>query len=192
MKYYTLERDPVIEWGASGAPNIPPEVGFLEGALIRVPLPVPVVVPVNHPLDSPPKAYVPGRVPAVQNVLAEVLRDAGADNFEAFPARLTNRAVDAQWDDYVAFNVVGLVDAVDMAQSRSATLIGGGGAGEPPPLVAFDRVVLRAGRTRGLRMFRVPESPTLWFVDAGVVRYLRANRPPGGWGLTVQPVDVVP
>jgi hypothetical protein len=186
-RYFLLEKHPEIEWGAVGNPTLPSDVSFLRGAWITRPMPTPVVVTVDHPAMDPPKGLVAGPVPVVQRALLDLLLRVGGDNVQTFAARLENPSANLRWDDYAAVNVIGLVDAVDMAQSVFATLLGGGVV---PPLVDFDRIVLRADRTHGLRMFRVPQSPALWFVDGEIVQSLRDNRPATGWGIAVRPVEV--
>ncbi len=188
-KYYLLQSDPEVAWGASGAPPaLPRDARFLRGRLIRGAVPNPLVVEVDHPVSSPPRGIIEGVVPLVERTLVQLLRAAGADNFQEYAARLVNPQADLSWEHFVAVNVVGIADAVDMERSVYATLIGGGVV---PPLVDFDAIVLRRRQTLGLRMFRVAQCPRLWFVDEGVVQALRANRPAGGWGVAVREVDVV-
>jgi len=187
MRYFILRRDPGIEWGIREHPALPDDASTLSGASITGPTDV-FELEVDHPLDEPPRHMLAADVVVVSDRLAQALRAAGIDNFQSWPAALVNPEIGARWDGYQLFNVLGMVSAVAMGASRFDTIMGGDPA--IPALVDFDAVVLDGRRCLDLRMFRVPESPGLLFIDEGVVDALRAQRPPEGWGVTVQEVEV--
>lgn len=188
MRYFLLRRDPSIEWGVVDHPDLPDDTSLLRGASLDVALPEPFIFAVDHPLDEPPLHLLDGDLPVVSARLLDALRSSGADNFQSWPAVLENRDLNARWEGYHLINVIGMVSAVRRGESPHEVIMEGDEV--VPALVDFDEVVLDGRRALDLRMFRVPESPGLWFIDEGVVEALRALRPPEGWGITVQEVEV--
>lgn len=143
---------------------------------------------VDHPPEEPPKSLLTGGILVMSRPLLDFLLSLGVDNLQSWPTRLVNPDTALAWEGYALVNVIGMVSAVAMGSSRYDTLIGGDPA--IPPLVDFDELVLRGDRCADLRMFRVPESPWLLFIDEVVADALFAQRPPGGWGLNLREVEV--
>lgn len=189
MRYYLLEGDHESEWEVLGSPPLPDGAQFLRGRPITVPMVEPVTAQVDHPAGEPPRALLEGVVPFFRADLLAVLLAQGATNLQSWRARLENRALGLVWNDYFAVNVVAMVDAVAMDRSRYDVWMGGGDV--VPPLVEFAEVVLDARRIAGLRMFRVPQSPSLLFIDESLLDAIDASRPPGGWGVFATGVDTI-
>lgn len=187
MRYFILRRDPEIEWGVRGHIALPDGETVLAGRVISGPAGT-FVATVDHPAEEPPLHLLGGDVLLLSQQIIHGFLAAGVDNFQSWPARLENPDLGLAWDGYALFNALGMVAAVDMATSRFDTLMFGDP--EVPSLVDFEEVVLVGARCADLRMFRVPESPSLLFIDEVVVHVLREQRPPGGWGITVQEVRV--
>lgn len=188
MRYFILRRDPSIEWGALDHPDLPDDASLLRGASLDVAFPEPFVLTVDHPPEEPPLHLLGDELPVVSERFVSALIASGVDNFDSWPVALENPEVGMRWGGYQAINVIGMVAAVRLDASPHTVILGA----DPvvPALVDFEAVVLDGRRTLDLRMFRVPESPGLWFIDEGVVEALRARRPPEGWGITVQEVEV--
>ena len=57
-------------------------------------------------------------IPIMHDSVVEALTAAGVDNLELFPAVLKDPTTGKEYSDFKAFNVVGLVSAVDLNSSR--------------------------------------------------------------------------
>jgi hypothetical protein len=102
-------------------------------------------------------------VPVMSRRLLEALRACGVENLEAYPVRLQSPRGLVR-EDYLAVNVVGLVDAVDLAQSAHELRRGRprfGGA-----------IVIDVHKTQGLPLFRLPYSPRFIVVNEPIARAL--------------------
>jgi hypothetical protein len=84
--------------------------------------------------------------------LLEVLLATGVGNIDAYDAELVSEDGRVRLQGYKAFNVIGLVAAADMAQSRFAP--------DNPSRsldASFDSLALNSDRIRGLLLFRLAE-----------------------------------
>ncbi len=109
-----------------------------------------------------------------------MLAEAGVDNLDTYPVRITDTETGEVCEDYRAVNVLGLVAAADMDASNWTDPTGRGLAS-----VDFDGVAIDPAKTHGLRMFRMAECVSGVLV-ADVVRV--ALEEAGGFGLRfVQP-----
>ena len=190
MKYYKLDGDIYANFGVTKNPDLHPNAGFLNGRIIPDDLiKPPLAFEVDYPSGHQPEHMLGDSIPIVSNTLLEVLKNAGVDNLQIFPALLINPTTKEQWDNYFAFNVIGMLDAANMDQSKFDEIMEGDD--HVPALVDFEDIVLDRSKTYDLRMFRIIQSPEIIFVRENVIAALSANRPKDGWGLTVEEVDVI-
>jgi len=122
--------------------------------------------------------------PLVRQDLLDTLVAAGVDNLQTFPAEILDPGSGARHTNYQAFNVVGVVSAVDKARSR---VRGTGlspeaedadtGAAEESTIVDvdFENLALDASQARGMLLFRLAESVTAIVVHASVRRRIEAS-----------------
>ncbi len=120
-----------------------------------------------------------------------MLKRAGIDNFQAFPAILVNREENLQWTGYFAFNAIGLIDAANMTHSKGGVLMGGSDYEGMPELIDFDKLVIDPSKVRGAFMFRELRSPDILVLDDKVETYIKKYRPPEGWGITVTKLESI-
>ncbi len=187
MRYFKIQPDPGIEWCVRERAPFPGDEAIQRGVSISGPSGL-YSVEVDHPAENPPLHMFTGGVLIVSHRLLALLQSVGVDNLQWWPARLENPGIGQAWDGYFLLNVVGTVAAVAMGASSYTSLI----AGDPSiaPIVDFDEVVLRGDRCQDLRMFRVPESSWLLFIDEIVANAILAQRPPESWGIQLQEVEV--
>jgi hypothetical protein len=142
---------------------------------------------VLEPPGVSPPHWLGDRIPLVSATLLAALGRAGVDNVQTFPAQLRGAAAGAVWPGYVAFNVVGAVDAADPEASIGAPL-SDGEAG--PKVTEYSELVLSRARTHDLDMFRLADSPSMLLVHDRVMRALSAQAPPQGWGFTAIEIEL--
>lgn len=91
-------------------------------------------------------------VPLMRKDLAAVLQKLGVEGLELFPARLIDPATGRHFDNYLAFNLVGLVSAVGDATCLAGTT----------PLqnmdTDIDSLVIDAEKAGGRLLFRLQEN----------------------------------
>ncbi len=198
MYYYQIEPDIYAELGGvSESPKVPDpgssrgqNIGFQAGRYIKAPVPNPLEFEVDCPGDVP---HLTGaEIPVVSAMFADRLRKAGVDNFQLFPAILRNPETGKEWRDHFAFNVVGVVDPVDMTASKFKTIMDGDDD-SVGALLAFDYLVFSRAKCHDLdlRMFRLHQSEMMMFVIDRVLEKLRAMKPAGGWGFTSTEIPVL-
>ena len=186
--YYKITSDIYSDFGVTRNPTLPPSASFILGARIFDPLPTPMAFEVNYP--DQPRHLVGDSIVVISELLIRALQSIGVDNFEAFPAILRNPTTGAEWTDYWAFNVLGLVAAAH-GSSSADTLIPGNTEGVSTPLLGFRTLILDKKKTRDLSMFRLAESPSTLLVHKRVREALRAKKPQGGWGFSSVEIDCV-
>ena len=158
---------------------------FFRGSPITGAPPTPWIIDLEIDGAEPPH-LLDGRLPVASERLLRVLADAGADNVQTFPAVLRGRG-GAEWREHRVINVIGLVDAADLAAS-SGTVVGEGPDG--PTRMLFDHLVLADAQTRSLPLFRLFHDPAILLVEDRIMRALDAQRPVEGWGFATFEIEV--
>jgi Immunity protein family (Imm11) len=141
------------------------DVDFDEGMHFDGPIPNPLEIeldPYNRKLsDQGPNmpAYFKGRIPVLRDDLLNAMRQAGADNLDAYPVRLIDPDSGTTYDNYKAVNIIGLIAAADMGASTATVHPGG-----PVIDVDFDHLVVDETKTGGALIFRLAESTNVILV----------------------------
>ena len=172
--------------GEGEAPIMPlakgPEFGgrkFLgnwrDGAMIVDPVPQPLVYTLNPKYPGTPKPmYSSKSVPIMRDDVVQALEGAGVDNIQYFDAVLVNPDTGQEYQNYKAYNILGLVACADMAASEfmgtSNSTIGD---------VDFDGLVIDESKTQGLSLFRLAENVSAIIVHKKVKAAIEAARIPG-------------
>jgi len=113
-----------------------------------------------------PADFHSGRLCVMSERMVDVLRDAGVDNLQVFPAQLVDERTGKRWPAAVV-NVVGRVAAADLAESERVNV------GETAPGEAhFARLVVDPEALGGLLMVRLAESPTSLLIHEQVKQRL--------------------
>ena len=167
--YYRLDRDAV-----SG--NVYIERAFTQWASFitgqpltdGLPLPVPFRLDVDLDEDGRPMAprldaYFPEES-LMHKSLVEVIRGAGVDNIQTFPAVLTDSRSGQRTSDYLVINVVGLVSCANLERSEAEPLA---------DVYYFHELVIDPGRVGALLMFRLAESQMETIVHERVAEAIR-------------------
>lgn len=138
---------------------------FITGKRVTPPDPLPLEYVMEVDVDESPVMFpfFP-HVNLMNARLMNVLADAGVDNLQIFPARITDPNTNTTYDDYFAVNVVGLVECADMARSDHAPLA---------DLFFFHKLVIVPDKPKGLPLFRLAESPIDIIVHERVARAIR-------------------
>lgn len=190
VRYYKISESIYNEYGIEEEPRFPGSVSFIRGQRIGGSL-------VKEPLEfycsftenNAPKHFHGYKIPVVSKTFVELLRKEGVDNYQLFEARLLSADRKSIWEGYYAFNVIGLVQCVDMDKSRYTTINAGGGG--MPPLVEFSSIVVDVTRTQGMKLFRPVESPDVILVHEAIVKAMSDDKPDGGWGVSAKKLDTV-
>lgn len=105
-------------------------------------------------------------VPVMSLRLLDQLRATGISNIDAYPVALHNPRTQRTHAGYVAINVVGCVDAVDLSASEHEIR-----RGKPR---FKGSITVDESRTNGLLVFRLPHSPRFIVVTHAVAQALAA------------------
>jgi hypothetical protein len=189
--YQRIQPDNFSDYGVTKNPKLSGDVSFIDGAKIEEPLPKRLIFEVDYPAGEEPPHFLGDVVPVFSDRLVETLREAGVDNFEAFPAVLRNPDTGKEWKNFWAVNTLGLVSWVNLKHSEYDTLMKASPAGVGVPLLGFTTIVLDKKKTRDdLLMFRLAESPSTLLIHDRVFQYLVAHTPPGKWRFDAFDVEV--
>lgn len=190
--YYQFETDNYEDYGVQDNPDLDGKISFIAGRLIKEALPA-LVFEVDFPKDYRLPHFLGDIIPLVSDEVVRLLEAIGIDNFQTFPVTLINPETRQKWEGYSAFNVLGLVKAVDMKKSDADILMGQDQEGTMPALVAFRNIALEESKIRGLLMFRLAESPGELIVHERIFEQFKKNRPKDGeaWGIDFVKIEVV-
>jgi|SRR6185437_4307890 hypothetical protein len=138
-----------------------PGMPWMSGAIVTGEVPNPVVFSADAAYPGELLAMYDDSIPIMREDLLEVLRQAGVDNLQTFPALVTD--LDGRHrTDYKAVNIVGLVSAADMARSTlmetADDLLG----------VDFEGLVIDERLTGGALLFRLAEAANAIVVHRSV------------------------
>ncbi|NVJ18616.1 imm11 family protein [Myxococcus sp. AM010] len=188
MKYYQLSEDDFLDHGITSGPTLPDE-SIMAGKWVEADTLPRLVYEVDTPDDEPCQHFMSGGAVLASERFIQVLRGAGVNNFQCFPALLVNPETQKQRSGYFLFNVLGLIKAADMQKSSFETLMEADAEGVDVSLVSFNNIVLDGTKSRGLHMFRLAESPAVLVIDESVKTALKGNRPEEGWGIVFEELD---
>ena len=93
----------------------------------------------------------------------QVFNDCGVDNIQTLPLQLINKETDEIRDDYIVFNVIGLISCARMDESDSLPLGGG---------LFFRNLSIDPTKTNGQLAFRLKESSMEIVVHKSVAKKL--------------------
>lgn len=158
VRHYVLQGEPGRPLAAGPAVDEP----WTEGARLTRPPAEPLVFTLDRGEGDPGAVYAGGLVPVWSEALVAAMREAGADNLEAFPAVLRDPGSGKEWTGYRAVNVVGCVAGVDFERSGLDRSSIEGLALYP------SWFVLAEPELAWFRLFRLAESPDLVVVDERV------------------------
>ena len=160
-RYYELSEDYHHDHGITAGPKLP-DRSVMAGEAIDGRLLPELRFEINVPDGAPCPHFMTGGTVIASDTLVAVLRSAGVDNFQCFPARLVNPHTGTERPGYQLFNVLGVGD---LPRTGAEALAGG---------------------PDGLHMFRLADRRATLVVDEVVRDALVAGRPPGGWGILLE------
>lgn len=184
--YWMMECYRSLEGGGRSIESWPVVVGagnWLTGERFTAPIAQPIVLYWDPEDESgPPKALYKAGIPMISRRMHKTLLDAGVDNIDTYTVQVRSRTSGEVNDDFVAFNVIGLVRAADMSRSRYDKSV------SPALLaVAFDSVTIDESATAGALLFRLAENVSAIVVHDRIKRTLDSAKlaltfvPPEGW-----------
>lgn len=155
--YWMLEcrRDPERGGRSIEAwPDFPGVPSWVGGVPIEAKLPVPIVLHWDPEDEAgPAQPLYKAGIPMMTRGLHEALIATGVDNLQSFPVEIRSKSTAEVNRDFVAFNVVGLVRAVDWDKTPPRA------PGTPEMFAAgLNGVVLNEAAAHGLLLFRLAEN----------------------------------
>lgn len=188
-KYYQLFEDYFLDYGITGGPTLP-DGSVMAGKIVEPESLPELFYDINVPDDATCPHFMSSDAVIASKKFTDLLHKIGVNNFQQFPVTLINPETGKKRDGYYLFNVIGLVRAADLDKSAYDLLMQGDVEGVDVPLVAFNEITLDHTKLRGLRMFRMAEDPTVLIIDENIKTALISNKPPEGWGIIFEEVDV--
>jgi hypothetical protein len=110
--------------------------------------------------DSPFPTFLREPVPLLSIEVLQVLHSAGVHNLDVYQAELRYSDGKLASDNYVVFNLIGMIKAVDLEKSKFDST-----QRESETCMIFDSVVIDLSKTQKLRMFRMAENVSTILVD---------------------------
>ncbi len=190
QRYHQIEPDHYADYGITQNPRLPDGVSFIEGLKISTRLPTPLKFETNYPAGSVLPHLLGDRIPVFSTTLIRVLKEAGADNLQVFPAVIKNPETGTSWKGFSAVNVLGLFPCAHRKLSDYDTLMRGHTKASISPLLAFNTLILDKNKLPKALLFRLAESPSTLLIHESVNRYLDAHDPPEGWNFDAIEIEV--
>jgi hypothetical protein len=135
----------------------------------------------NPDTDGTKKHLYGATVPLMHKQLLRAVQLLGIDNLDCYSVEIADSVTGEVDRDYVAFNLLGAVQAADLSQSKYA---------DPSGLrridMDFDSLSISPAAARGALMFRLAECVSGLVVHECIKRGLEAK---GGFGLSFVPPD---
>lgn len=138
-------------------------------------VPQPLVYTLDVDYEGDPKAmYGEKAVPVMRDDVIAALASAGVDNIQYFDAVLKDPESGAEYRNYKAFNIVGLVACADMGASQLMGIA-------PPRMgdIDFASLVIDESKTGGALLFRLAENIGAIVVHERVKQAIEAAGIPG-------------
>lgn len=157
---------------ASGPENL--KGNWYLGRAITDAVPQPLVYTLDPDYGGKPKAmYGEKAIPVMRDDVIAALSGAGVDNIQYFDAVLKDPASGAEYRDYKAFNIVGLVACADPASQLMGT--------SPARMGDTDyaALVIDESKTGGALLFRMAENVSAIVVHERVKQAIEAAGIPG-------------
>jgi hypothetical protein len=131
-----------------------PARGWHSGAVLEDPPLAPIMIEAtpHFGYQGPPPDYYDDAISLMSPRLAKVLEEVGVDNVQLFPVVINYRGTGEKYDWY-AFNIVGLVAAVDISNSEIKNP-----GGELLINSSIDGFKVDESKTHGQLMFRLAEN----------------------------------
>ncbi len=188
MGYFNLKENLSYSRSIECTSSLEEEHSFLAGEWLDLKTNEPLIFEVDCPSNEYPGHFFDLNIPVFSSALIEQFRLAGIDNFQIYPVVLVNNEQHV-WNDFFAFNVLGLVDSANMAISTSLEIMPGDIDDGIPELVGFKKIVVDPSKVKGALMFRELRSPDMLIFDDKLVNYLKKNQPPEGWRLKIKKLE---
>lgn len=129
-----------------------PGRSWILGRRFEPPMPEPVRATVKMRKKSVLTELVKVPLPLMSARLHRVLQEAGVSNLDVYRAEIKDEDSGQIHADHLAFNIIGVIAAADLAKSIYVAPDG------PMVSVDFDSLAIDAARARGALMFRLAES----------------------------------
>ncbi|HTR55268.1 MAG TPA: DUF1629 domain-containing protein [Kofleriaceae bacterium] len=168
--YFRLSMD-LVDGNVFVKPVSNKFVSLISGATLPADTPVPFQYAMEVDLDQDGNEQAPRFFPFISPPcimtakFLDVLRGAGVDNIQTFPAILTDSRTGAQCTDYSTVNVIGLVACANVPASDTSPLA---------DVAYFHKLVIDPKRTGGLLLFRLAESQSEIIIHEKVARAIEA------------------
>ena len=155
--YWMLEcqRDPELGGRSiDGWPDLPGVPTWMGGSPITATVVEPIVLTWDpEDEEGPPQSLYKAGIPMMTRALHEALVESGVDNLQVFPIEVRSKKQAQVSRDFLAFNVIGLVRAVDWEKTPPRA------AGTPEMFAAgLNGVTLDEIAAHGLLLFRLAEN----------------------------------
>jgi hypothetical protein len=186
-QYLKIYSDPNSSCGvvemAPEHKNIPElnQLNFLAGEKITTKLPNPLkfIGSVYKPYPIRPSHILEGvGILLVSDDFVTILRNAGVDNIELFPASIEFPKLKKTWTDYYALNVLDLVDILNKEKSSIRTILEGI-PGKTKGMHIIEKMVLDAKKLskKDFKIFRIVQDPLCLIIIQDIITAFIRNLP---------------
>lgn len=169
IMYFQLLVDKAVNYGFARPDNLEPEVSFISGAMISVPVPSPLRFTTDASASDELPAFWDDGVPVMSSKFLALLEGAGVGNLQVFPAIIESKTDATVWGDYFAVNILGLIKTADFDKSVYTEIL--------PGCFDFDVLAIDAKLTNDALLFRMQESASTIIVHKSVMKFVMDNDP---------------
>lgn len=167
--YFQLVVDKAADYGIVRSDNFEPELSFISGAMISVPVSSPMRFTTDASASDALPAFWDDGVPVMSAKFLALLEGAGVGNIQIFPAIIESKTDATIWVDYFAVNILGIIKTADFNRSVYTEIF--------PGCFDFDVLAIDSELTNGALLFRMQESASTIIVHKSVMKFVIDNDP---------------
>lgn len=165
LECYSTNAKPTRE--VKAFPRVNGIRSWFTGQRFRAKVPSPLIIDLLEEPDLDPPVMIYSNMLIWRDDLVQAMREAGADNFDAFPVLLRDGSRGKSWDHYFAINIIGLVSAAKLERSQHHY------EGAVPLIdVDFNSLTIDDDRASGLKLFRLAEAVNAILIHESVRNHL--------------------
>lgn len=169
--YFTLINDIVSGFESTliEPTNYPQDVNFISGKVITHTFDEPLVFITNAKSCDAMVDFSKGSVTLMSKRFLDLLKNAGVDNLQLFPAIVKSEEDGTVWEDYFAVNVLGMIACADLGKSIYDEIM--------PGHYGFDELAIDAEKAKDSLLFRLHEHCPTIIVHKSVLAHIVDNDP---------------
>lgn len=160
--------------------DVPIELDFIGGEYIKTPVENPMIYTTNAQAGDTLPDFEDSSFLIMSKRFVGLLREAGVDNLQLFPAIVKSEVDGTVWKEYYGVNILGLISCADLSNSTYDEIM--------PGHYIFSELTIFPEKAKDALLFRLQEHSPSIIMHRSVGRHLKEQDPDQtllGWSVGV-------